>query len=308
MALAALLVAVAAPAATTVRPWGDNAIRVQFCAGACSDTLSGALGAAPPATAADDAAPAQQQALGSGSPSSAAPAQQQALGGGSPVVSGNLKAALDGKGMLRFTRVDDGAALLAQTALSLSASGAGCAAAFDFSPSATTVFGMGQNRPAQADAAHRWMYDTRSLDVRNQTFDFATTMGNEGGATNSAPYIVGASPKGGFAFGLLFNSPSFGGMNFTQKEVTCFTAADSTAWSTSADLTNVTIRRQLDFLIVTSAAKSPPAQRAHSIAKAYTAAVGRAMKMPAWGSQYWHCKNRCERAACPASIFIPASG
>ena len=49
--------------------------------------------------------------------------------------------------------------------------------------------------------------------MRNQTFDFATTMGNEGGATNSAPYIVGASPKGGFAFGLLFNSPSFGGMS-----------------------------------------------------------------------------------------------
>ena len=207
--------------------------------------------------------------------------------------------------MLRFTRVDDGAALLSQTALSLSASGAGCAAAFDFSPSATTVFGMGQNRPAQADAAHRWMYDTRSLDVRNQTFDFATTMGNEGGATNSAPYIVGASPKGGFAFGLLFNSPSFGGMNITQTEVTCFTAADSTAWST--DLMNVTIRRQLDFLIITSAAKSPPAQRAHSIAQAYTAAVGRAMKMPAWGSQYWHCKNRCERAACPP-LFNPASG
>ena len=83
MALAALLAAVAAPAATTVRPWGDNAIRVQFCAGACSDTLSGALGAAPPATAADDAAKAQQQALGR-----------------RPVVSGNLKAALDGKGLL----------------------------------------------------------------------------------------------------------------------------------------------------------------------------------------------------------------
>ena len=40
---------------------------------------------------------------------------------------------------------------------------------------------MGQNRPAQADPAQRWMYDTRSLDVRNQTFDFRTTMGNEGG-------------------------------------------------------------------------------------------------------------------------------
>ena len=55
---------------------------------------------------------------------------------------------------------------------------------------------------------------------------------------------------------------SFGGMNLTQTEVTCFTAADSTAWL-STDLTNVTIRRQLDFLVVTSAAKSPPAQRAH---------------------------------------------
>ena len=39
------------------------------------------------------------------------------------------------------------------------------------------------------------MYDTRSLDVRNQTFDFEKTMGNEGGATNSAPFVIGGGSR-----------------------------------------------------------------------------------------------------------------
>lgn len=72
-------------------------------------------------------------------------------------------------------------------------------------------------------------------------------------------------------------------MSFTETELTCSTAADSKS---------VPIRKQLDFLIVTSAAKSPPSQRAFDISAAYTAAVGRTPVMPSWGSLYWHCKNR----------------
>lgn len=67
------------------------------------------------------------------------------------------------------------------------------------------------------------------------------------------------------------------------KQLTCWTAPDEV---------NATIRKQLDFLVISSAAKSAPEQRAFDIQKAYTAAVGRAPKMPSWGSQYWHCKNR----------------
>ena len=61
---------------------------------------------------------------------------------------------------------------------------------------------------------------------------------------------------------------------------------------TAPDEANVTIRKQLDFLVISSAAKSAPEERAFDIQKAYTAAVGRAPQMPSWGSQYWHCKNR----------------
>jgi alpha-glucosidase (family GH31 glycosyl hydrolase) len=191
--------------------------------------------------------------------------------------------------------------LLKQSALLVPAAETGGSTTWDFSPSATTVYGMGQNRPSKTKSLppdekwHQpWEYDTRSLDVRSQTFDFQQAMSQEGGATNAAPFIVGASNSTGFAFGLLFNSPSFGGMNFSDTHVTCSTAPDSAAWANGASsaIKNVTIRKQLDFLVVGTAAGSKPAERAFDISKTYTAAVGRAMKMPAWGSQYWHCKNR----------------
>ena len=64
------------------------------------------------------------------------------------------------------------------------------------------------------------MYQTRSLDVRSQSFDFKRTMGNEGGATNAAPYVIGGNKDtGSFTFGLLFNSPAYGGMDFSDTNV-----------------------------------------------------------------------------------------
>lgn len=64
------------------------------------------------------------------------------------------------------------------------------------------------------------MYQTRSLDVRSQSFDFKRAMGIEGGATNAAPYVIGGNKAAGsFTFGLLFNSPSYGGMDFSDTMV-----------------------------------------------------------------------------------------
>jgi alpha-D-xyloside xylohydrolase len=281
--MAMLLVLLAAAAATvsagptvSVRPWGENALRVMVCADACSDDLPGALDKVAPGDTALDTA-----AVG-------------ATAGAGPVTSGNLKATTTADVMLEFSRVDDGAVLLRQTAQLVPAAATGGSLTFDFSPSASTVFGMGQNRPGNSEKSRPWEYDTRSLDVRNQVFDFKTTMGQEGGATNSAPFIVGGDSSGGWSFGLLFNSPSYGGMNFTDTTVSCSTAPDSAAWGSDkpGGMHNVTIRKQLDFLIVGSATGSAAAQRVFDISKSYTAAVGRTMKMPLWGSQYWHCKNR----------------
>jgi hypothetical protein len=187
-------VAAAAAAATvSLRPWGSDAIRLQFCSGECSDQLPGALSTTPPASSSS-----KQPAVGTATPTPAT----------TVTTSGNLACVVDGEGgAARVTchRVDDGKVLLRQTSLTMPAPVSGGAASFDFSTSAQHVFGMGQNRPAQDE----WMYDTRSLDVRNQTFNFETIMGNEGGATNGAPFIIGGG-DGGFSFGLLFNSPSFG--------------------------------------------------------------------------------------------------
>eukprot|EP01050_Picozoa_sp_SAG11_P011091 SAG11_NODE_1151_length_5668_cov_6.748070_1_plen_330_part_00 len=254
-------------ATVSLRPWGADAIRLQFCSGTCSDQLPGALSTTPP----------------TGSSTVAAAGIAASAAASAVVTSGNLACAVDGEASAaRVTchRVDDGKVLLRQTSLTLPAPISGGAVSFDFSTSAQHVFGMGQNRPAQDE----WVYDTRSLDVRNQTFDFEKIMGIEGGATNGAPFVIGGGGDGGFSFGLLFNSPSFGGMKFTETELTCSTAPDNPKGRP--------IRKELDFLIVTSAAKSPPSQRAFDISSAYTAAVGRTPTMPAWGSLYWHCKNR----------------
>lgn len=63
----------------------------------------------------------------------------------------------------------------------------------------------------------------------------------EGGSTNAAPFLIAP----GYV-GLLFNSPSYGGINLTDRTVTCFTAPDAATGGQGE------IRKQLDFLVVTS--------------------------------------------------------
>ena len=51
------------------------------------------------------------------------------------------------------------------------------------------------------------------LNVINNTYDFQSSIAEEGGPSNSLPWVLGANPsQGGFQFGILFNSPALGGV------------------------------------------------------------------------------------------------
>ena len=181
----------------SVRAWGKDAIRVQICAGLCSDILPGALATTPPTEPEPEPEPERER-----EPKRDRASPHQTSGNRDEVTtSGNLACTMkQGSKMLVFTRVDDAKVLLTQTGRSNPGDSAGGSATFDFATSARTVYGMGQNRPRGTDASGQ-DYPIRSLDVRNQTFDFKRCMANEGGATNSAPYIIGGGHGDGFAFG-----------------------------------------------------------------------------------------------------------
>ena len=96
-ATALLLVSVTAAddvIAPLVRPWGSNSLRVTLCAHACDDHLPGALGLSPPTMYGHPPSVRSERAPGM-------------LTGSDSVVSGNIKATMD-KGLLVFSRVDDG--------------------------------------------------------------------------------------------------------------------------------------------------------------------------------------------------------
>ena len=87
-------------------------LRVQVCAGACDDSLPGALGTDPPPTShsRSEAAAAAEAAVTMAT-LFADPERRSPL---SSVTNGNLKATME-DGMLVFARVDDGKVLLRQT-------------------------------------------------------------------------------------------------------------------------------------------------------------------------------------------------
>eukprot|EP00666_Eupelagonemidae_sp_cell4sb_P008253 gene8253-3169_t len=65
---------------------------------------------------------------------------------------------------------------------------------------------------------NRHGYDNRGLDVRSWgTFDFGSSLGMEGGPSNSLPWAIAADPTEGFQFGFLWNSPSMGGVTFDDQ-------------------------------------------------------------------------------------------
>lgn len=247
-----------------VRPWGDNAIRIQVAPS--SWTLTDALPNAylPMGTPSDGFLSFGVEGFGSGAEA--------------PVVSGNIKAEQGSDGLLIISRVSDSRVLLKELPRKFSAAGSGkdSAVSFDFSSSASKMYGMGQNRHHNNGAG-------LGLNVINETYSFLNSIGQEGGPSNSLPWALGANPhNGGFQFGVLFNSPALGGAAFT---------ATSMSWSIAADVGDKQqLRQQFDFLVTTHAANAKPEERAYQIIEKYVDAVGHARKLPYPG--YWHSKNR----------------
>ena len=250
----------AGPAPTVlVRPWGENALRVQI---------------APPQRPVTDQLPTGYVSRSSPAYGSARRQIRDA-----PVLSGNLKASVDSDGMLRFTRVSDSTVLLQQTGRKLAADSP-MSVTFDFGDSATEVYGMGQNR-------HEDNGGGLGLNVLGNSYNFGASLGEEGGPSNSLPFVLGANSTAGvFQWGILFNSPSLGGVNFTESS--------STWWISDAGspvgVGEQAVRRQFDFLVTTHSANSRPEQQAFQIVQHYIDAVGHAQPMPWTG--YWHSKNR----------------
>ena len=82
-----------------------------------------------------------------------------------PVISGNIMAEQDADGLITFTRVSDKQVLLKESGRNLGVAGADSTVTFDFSPSSTKMYGMGQNRHQNNGAG-------LGLNVINETYSF----------------------------------------------------------------------------------------------------------------------------------------
>ena len=125
--LSMLIPLAAASMTTTVRPWGKDTLRVQICAGPCSDDLPSALNGDPPPAGNDDAWATHAPG----------PSRTSRL----PITNGNLRYDTTASGEMRFTRVDDEAVLLQQTG-PLVVPTAATGASISFAYTATTLHGM----------------------------------------------------------------------------------------------------------------------------------------------------------------------
>eukprot|EP01052_Picozoa_sp_SAG31_P061526 SAG31_NODE_20598_length_570_cov_0.560510_1_plen_130_part_00 len=116
-------------------------------------------------------------------------------------------------GMLTISRKSDGQVLLTEMRRILNTT-EGSYVTFDFSQSASTLYGLGQNRvPATGQ-------NGLPLNVSNQTYSVQSSIWEQGGASTSLPWVVGGHPNTGWQFGLLFNSPTLGGVVFNLTNMT----------------------------------------------------------------------------------------
>jgi len=131
---------------------------------------------------------------------------------------------------------------------------------------------------------NRHGYDNRGLDVRSWgSFDFGSSLGMEGGPSNSLPWAIAADPHAGFQFGFLWNSPAMGGVQYT---------ADTMEWTLTGGEGKQPLRQQFDFLVTTYAKGTAKEEQPFGIIQNYVDAVGHARDMPDWALGYWHSKDR----------------
>lgn len=219
-------------------PWGDDAIRVRI---------------APPG--APIVSPAVQALLPSPPASSAAAA---AAAGG--LVNGNLAASIDtATGLLTFTRVSDGAALLRATHVTF-----GAAPPFTSRGAVSAAITFAGLLPGEA---LHGLGEHKDGLVARTNFSSAWAGNNNGVLT--IPFAL--STRG---WGFLWNSAAYG----------------SAALNASAQTWALAAGANIDFWVCTAPAGAPNALAA--VLQRYSAAVGRAPPMAFAATGFWHSKNR----------------
>jgi len=256
----------AADAALLVEPWGRDAFRVRLAPGAAApaDLPSALLPLSSSAAAAAASAP-----------------------GSSSYTNGNLRLDVEGAGDAathRFSRVSDGAPLLTMLGASFGAPlplHSLPQAAVAFGVGASTAFGLGQQREAcypEGGAQTRALGGSLFAPGGAYTLDLAR---GEGGAANSLPWLVGATPGAGASFGLFLNVPAMGQVAFDSLNDTNRTVA----WSLAA-------AAQIDYLVTTVPGAGSSATAFFDIQQNFVSWVGATPTPPDWALGYWHSKDR----------------
>lgn len=104
------------------------------------------------------------------------------------------------------------------------------------------------------------------VNVLGNHYDFQKSIGYEGGPSNSLPWAMGANPAaGGFQWGVLFNSPALGGVNYTHTDMTWSIIAKGSP----AGVGDMQLRKQFDFLITTHSADAKPEEKPYQMMEKY---------------------------------------
>jgi hypothetical protein len=305
-----VLSAAVARAALLVEPWGRDSLRVRVApgAGVPADLPSALLPKPPP-----------QQPFSPGFSVSAG-------GGDTNYSNGNLLLTISGA-RHSFSRASDGQPLLALEALAflppMDARHVLPQLSATFAVGASTVFGLGMQRQACYPEGGLQTAPLGRVFAPGAALVFDLARG-EGGAANTLPWLMGATPGVGADWGMWLNVPAMGQATF-----------DATADANRTVTWALAAAAQLDYIVTTypapaaEAADTPAvsAEAARAAAAAATEAaataaaatvlakmatapapisataafdilanfvswVGTAPAPPAWSLAYWHSRNR----------------
>lgn len=217
----------------SVQPWGRDSVRVRVGRNRIVDGIPGALDEQPPPAV-------------------------DAVDGEATLTVGDLRVVLDADGLLRFTRVSDGADLLAEAPAHFAWPG----------PRLFSAHADGYYRLEQRFAAHPderiyglGQHQHGRLNQKGLVIDLVQRNSEVG-----VPFMV--SSRG---YGLLWNCPAIGRVEF---------AENGTRWVADS-------ARQIDYWVTTG---DTPAQ----ILSNYADATGHCPVLPDWASGFWQSKLRYE--------------